>query len=111
MLNDVELEQEHPPSFMNAPQSEDRESNRQNEAQPPFRRSRSQPRALEAAPDARTDRTRPPPKPKSEQDDGREGETARRGALRRHPALAAIGAASLLLAAGAGYVYWDNASH
>src|SRR5271170_7821205 len=67
---------------------------------------------LEGAPEARTDRARSLPKPEPErQDDDHEGKAPRGGFLRRHPVRAAIGAASLLLVAGAGYVYWDYASH
>jgi membrane fusion protein, multidrug efflux system len=88
MLNDVEIEQEHAPSV------------------------RSWARTREEAPDARTDRQPlPKPEPERQEDDGHEGEAPRGGFLRRHPVRAAIGAASLLLAAGAGYVYWDYASH
>jgi membrane fusion protein (multidrug efflux system) len=79
----------------------------------PSGRPRSRTPAPREAPDFKTDRNRPRPKPEPEhrQGDSDEGESQRRGFLRRHPIRAAIGAASLLLAAGAGYVYWDYASH
>ncbi len=43
--------------------------------------------------------------------DGRPGEEPRKGWLRRHPVMAPIGLAALLLAAAAGYLYWDHAAH
>ena len=109
MLNDVE--QEHAPTVLNARRPEARARDRQDEPLAPSGRSRPRDRAREEAPDARTDRPRPKPEPEPPQDDGREAEAPRRSFLRRHPVLAAIGAASLLLAAGAGYVYWDYADH
>ena len=39
------------------------------------------------------------------------GEKPRKGFLRRHPILAPVGLIALLLAAAAGYVYWDHTSH
>ena len=97
----------------NAPRSETREQDRQDEVLGPSGRPRSRTPAPREAPDAKTDRNRPRPKlePEHRQGDSDEGEAQRDGFLRRHPIRAAIGAASLLLAAGAGYVYWDYASH
>ncbi len=39
------------------------------------------------------------------------GEKPRRSFLRRHPILAPVGLIALLLAAAAGYLYWDHTSH
>ena len=39
------------------------------------------------------------------------GEKPRKGFLRRHPVLAPVGFIALLLAAAAGYLYWDQTSH
>ena len=39
------------------------------------------------------------------------GEKPRKGFLRRHPILAPVGLIALLLAAAAGYLYWDHTSH
>ncbi|MFZ0205714.1 MAG: hypothetical protein WAL59_06285, partial [Roseiarcus sp.] len=112
MLNDVDIEY-HAPRVLNPPRPETREQDRQGEALGPSGRPRSRTPAPREAPDVKTDRSRPRPKPEPErrQGDSDEGEAPRRGFLRRHPVRAAIGAASLLLAAGAGYVYWDYASH
>ena len=112
MLNDVDIE-DHAPRVLNPPRPETREQDRQDEALAPSGRPRSRTPAPREAPDVKTDRSRPRPKPEPErrQGDSDEGEAPRRGFLRRHPVRAAIGAASLLLAAGAGYVYWDYASH
>ncbi len=114
MLNDVDIE-DHAPRLLNAPRPETREQDRQDEALGPSGRPRSRTPAPREEPDAKTDRNRPRPKrePESEprQGDSDQGEAQRGGFLRRHPIRAAIGAASLLLAAGAGYVYWDYASH
>ena len=112
MLNDVDIE-DHAPRVLNAPRPETREQDRQDEALALSGRPRSRTPAPREAPDAKTDRSRPRPKPEPEhrQGDSDEGEAQRGGFLRRHPVRAAIGAASLLLAAGAGYVYWDYASH
>jgi len=112
MLNDVDIE-DHAPRLLNAPRPETREQDRQDEAPAPSGRTQSRAPAPREAPDAKADRNRPRPKaePEHRQDDGDEGEASRGGFLRRHPVRAAIGAASLLLAAGAGYVYWDYASH
>ncbi len=38
-------------------------------------------------------------------------DTPRKGFLRRHPILAPVGLIALLLAAAAGYLYWDQTSH
>jgi membrane fusion protein, multidrug efflux system len=38
-------------------------------------------------------------------------EKPRKGFLRRHPILAPVGLVALLLAAAAGYLYWDHTSH
>jgi membrane fusion protein, multidrug efflux system len=38
-------------------------------------------------------------------------EKPRKGFLRRHPVLAPVGLIALLLAAAAGYLYWDHTSH
>src|SRR5271170_1591820 len=112
MLNDVDIE-DHAPRVANAPRPETREQDRQDEALGPSGRSRSRAPVSREAPDAKADRNRPRPKPEPEprQDVGDEGEAPRGGFISRHPVRAAIGAASLLLAAGAGYVYWDYASH
>src|SRR5271170_4313809 len=112
MLNDVDIE-DHAPRVANAPRPETREQDRQDEALAPSGRPRSRTPARREAPDAKADRNRPRPKPEPEprQVDSDEGEAPRGGFFRRHPVRAAIGAASLLLAAGAGYVYWDYASH
>jgi membrane fusion protein, multidrug efflux system len=112
MLNDVDIE-EHAPRVLNPPRRETREQDRQDEALGPSGRTQSWAPASREAPDAKADRNRPRTKPEPEhrQDDGHEGEAPRGGFLRRHPVRAAIGAASLLLAAGAGYVYWDYTSH
>ena len=112
MLNDVDIE-DHAPRLLNAPRPETREQDRPDEALGRSGRPRSRTPAPREAPDAKADRNRARPKPEHEhrQDDGDEGEASRGGFLRRHPVRAAIGAASLLLAAGAGYVYWDYASH
>jgi membrane fusion protein, multidrug efflux system len=108
MLNDVDIQNE-----LNARRPEAREQDRQDEALGPSGRTRSRAPAPREAPDAKTDRNRPRPKPEPEhrEEDRHEGEAPRGGFLSRHPVRAAIGAASLLLAAGAGYVYWDYASH
>jgi membrane fusion protein (multidrug efflux system) len=111
MLHDVETE--HAPTVLNAARTEPGEQGRQDEALGASGRSQSRALAPREAPAAKTDRRRsePNPEPEQQEDHDREGEAPRRGFIRRHPVLAAIGAASLLLAAGAGYVYWDYASH
>jgi membrane fusion protein, multidrug efflux system len=43
--------------------------------------------------------------------DERPSEKPRKGFLRRHPVLAPVGLIALLLAAAAGYLYWDHTSH
>jgi membrane fusion protein (multidrug efflux system) len=43
--------------------------------------------------------------------DEKSGEKPRKGLLRRHPVLAPVGLTALLLAAAAGYLYWDHTSH
>ena len=110
MLNDVDIG-EHAPRVLNPPGPETREQDRQDKMLAPSGRTRSRTPAPREAPDTKADRNRPRPKPEGQQDDRHEGEAPRGGFLRRHPVRAAIGAASLLLAAGAGYVYWDYASH
>src|SRR5271168_265764 len=112
MLNDVEIE-EHAPRVPTPFGPEPREQDRQDESLGASGRSQSRAPAPREAPLAKTDRRRsePNPEPEQREDHGQEGEAPRGGFLRRHPVLAAIGAASLLLAAGAGYVYWDYASH
>jgi len=42
---------------------------------------------------------------------GNAGDEARKGLLRRHPTVVAFRLLCLLLLAGAGYLYWDNARH
>jgi len=49
------------------------------------------------------------PEPSGQQ--GKAGEKPRKNWLRRHPILAPLGLVALLLAAAAGYVYWDHTSH
>jgi membrane fusion protein, multidrug efflux system len=49
------------------------------------------------------------PKPDAQQE--KPSEKPRKGFLRRHPVLAPVGLAALLLAAAAGYLYWDQTSH
>jgi membrane fusion protein, multidrug efflux system len=112
MLNDVEIE-EHAPRVLIVRRTEPSEQDRQDEALGASGRSHSRAPAPREAPVAKTDRRRsePNPEPEQREDHGHEGEAPRGGFLRRHPVRAAIGAASLLLAAGAGYVYWDYASH
>ena len=51
----------------------------------------------------------PGQKPDAEEE--KSSEKPRRGWLRRHPFLAAVGLVALLLAAAAGYLYWDHTSH
>jgi len=112
MLNDVDIE-DHAPRLLKAPRPETREQDRQDEALAPSGRPRSWTPAPREAPDAKADRNQPRPKrePEPRQGDSDEGEAQRGGFLRRHPVRAAIAAVSLLLAAGAGYIYWDYASH
>ena len=43
--------------------------------------------------------------------DEKPSEKPRKGFLRRHPILAPVGLIGLLLAAAAGYLYWDHTSH
>jgi membrane fusion protein, multidrug efflux system len=43
--------------------------------------------------------------------DEKAGEKPRKGFLRRHPVLAPVGLIALLLAAAAGYLYWDHTWH
>ncbi len=43
--------------------------------------------------------------------DEKPSEKPRKGFLRRHPVLAPVGLIALLLAAAAGYLYWDHTSH
>ena len=43
--------------------------------------------------------------------DEKPSEKPRKGFLRRHPILAPVGLIALLLAAAAGYLYWDHTSH
>jgi membrane fusion protein, multidrug efflux system len=83
------------------------------------------PPAPEREPDAELPTTPPEPgKPtdrplEKEAEPGREseaqekkpGEKPRRGVLGRHPILAPVGLVVLLLAASAGYIYWDHTSH
>src|SRR5271163_57535 len=91
MLNDVDIE-DHAPRVANAPRPETREQDRQDEALGPSGRSRSRAPAPREAPDAKTDRSRPPSKPEPErrQDDRHEGEAPRGGFISRRPGLAAI---------------------
>jgi membrane fusion protein, multidrug efflux system len=49
------------------------------------------------------------PQPAPQQD--KPADKPRRGWLRRHPVLAPVGLVALLLAAAAGYLYWDDAAH
>jgi membrane fusion protein, multidrug efflux system len=110
MLNDIEIEHEDRPRAPTRPRSEARAQDRQDETRGPSARARTTPLTPEP-PEGRTERARSNAKSEPPPDGGHEGEAQRSGFLRRHPALAAIGAASLLLAAGLGYVYWDYSSH
>jgi hypothetical protein len=47
--------------------------------------------------------------PDSQED--KSGQKPRKGLIRRHPVLALLGLTALLLAAGAGYLYWDQTAH
>jgi len=49
--------------------------------------------------------------PKPDAQGEKSGEKPRKGWLRRHPILTSIGLAALLLAAAAGYFYWDHTAH
>jgi membrane fusion protein, multidrug efflux system len=53
--------------------------------------------------------TEPGQKPAAKEE--KPSEKPRKGFLRRHPVLAPIGLIALLLAAAAGYLYWDHTSH
>ena len=63
--------------------------------------------------------TERPGKPAEEAEPGRQpaakdekpSEKPRKGFLRRHPVLAPVGLVGVLLAAAAGYLYWDHTSH
>jgi membrane fusion protein (multidrug efflux system) len=61
----------------------------------------------------RDDHQEAPSKPAEEETQNKddEEEQKRPGFLRRHPFLTTVGAVALLLAVGAGYVYWDYSSH
>jgi membrane fusion protein (multidrug efflux system) len=107
MLHDIEIEHEDRPR-PTEPRSEAGGRDREDQTRGPSGRSRTKPVAPEEAP---AERGPSRAKPESEPDDHQADEAPRGGFLRRHPALAAIGAVSLLLAAGAGYVYWDYSSH
>ena len=72
-----------------------------------------QPKADRPAPPAeKTERPAP-----AEEDDKRDpqersaNQAARKGWLVRHPILAPVGVAALMIAAAAGYLYWDHTSH
>ena len=72
-----------------------------------------QPKADRPAPPAeKTERPAP-----AEEDDKRDpqersaNQAARKGWLPRHPILAPVGVAALMIAAAAGYLYWDHTSH
>jgi membrane fusion protein (multidrug efflux system) len=123
MLDEMEqIEQEAPPT---APSEAHLEAPKQGQDAPHSApaRPRARPLPPEEAPRAKTDRGQPRPssEPEPRQEPGQEGgdeggtdakeDPPSKSFLRRHPALVAIGALSLLLAAGAGYVYWDYASH
>ena len=110
MLNDIEIEHEDRPRVTTAPRSEARGEDRQDETRGPSGRSRTKPVAPPEAHEGKAEQVPSRAKPKPEPEHGHEGEAPRGEFMRRHPVLAAIGAASLLLAAGAGYVYWDYAS-
>jgi membrane fusion protein (multidrug efflux system) len=70
-----------------------------------------------AEPDEKTERPTEPaekeaergPKPAGQQEEP--SQSPRRGRLRRHPVLAPVGLMALLLAAAAGYLYWDHSAH
>jgi membrane fusion protein (multidrug efflux system) len=70
-----------------------------------------------AKPDEKTDRPAQPaekeakPGQQPAAQDTKPGERPRKGFLRRHPILAPVGLIALLLAAAAGYLYWDHTSH
>ncbi len=73
-----------------------------------------------AKPDEKTERPTEPPEPaekeaeRGEKPAAQEEESSRsprRGWLRRHPVLAPVGLMALLLAAVAGYLYWDHTAH
>jgi membrane fusion protein (multidrug efflux system) len=70
-----------------------------------------------AKPDEKTDRPAQPaekeakPGQQPAAQDTKPGEKPRKGFLRRHPILAPVGLIALLLAAAAGYLYWDHTSH
>jgi membrane fusion protein (multidrug efflux system) len=49
--------------------------------------------------------------PKPDAQGEKSGEKPRKGWLRRHPLFAPLGLVALLLAAGAGYLYWDHTAH
>jgi membrane fusion protein, multidrug efflux system len=51
------------------------------------------------------------PGPRPDTPEQKSSEKPRKGFLRRHPVLAPVGLAALLLAAAAGYLYWDQTSH
>jgi membrane fusion protein (multidrug efflux system) len=65
------------------------------------------------------EKTERPGKPAEEAEPGRQpaakdekpSEKPRKGFLRRHPVLAPVGLVAVLLAAAAGYLYWDHTSH
>jgi membrane fusion protein (multidrug efflux system) len=70
-----------------------------------------------AQPAERNERPAEPAKPEAKPGqqpaakDEKPSEKPRKGFLRRHPVLAPLGLIALLLAAAAGYLYWDQTSH
>jgi membrane fusion protein (multidrug efflux system) len=66
-----------------------------------------------AWPDAAAPKTERWPRPDADTETHESGadELSREGRFRRHPVVFVVASACLLLAAAAGYLYWDNSSH
>ncbi len=81
--------------------------------------ARDRPPAMErpAKPDEKTERPSEPAEQEAERGptpaarEEKPSQSPRKGWLRRHPVLAPVGLMALLLAAAAGYLYWDHAAH
>ena len=68
-----------------------------------------------AKPDEKTERPSEPAEKEAERgpaaQEEKPSQSPRKGWLRRHPVLAPVGLVALLLAAAAGYLYWDHTAH
>jgi membrane fusion protein (multidrug efflux system) len=64
-----------------------------------------------AEPAQKTERRADPAAEPPAAQDEKDGQEPRKGFLRRHPVLAPVGLAALIIGGAAGYLYWDDAAH